>query len=301
MITDLTFKRAWPIRSDFGPLELQNLTLQQEHEIFLKKLVSDHPDMITLYLYLELQAKCIGNDFFGLIKDEKSNIRTNAIARAAIECISKLRLQNHTFAAISVGMKNGTEYVAKTGDIVQGFIELCSGIDNELKNETFYTTRRDEYLKQNSSIPKKTYEYSFGTSTDDQRKIIAELFNENETKRILLHTIWRSARLVKASEKAQTRFAILELSKVPSKSEAVQKIYEESIAETVPFLSNFTYNEVLRIVAESPTVVVADINVGDAIYYAGNITNLVVSKIKEHPDLLPVFKAIGHRYEITRK
>lgn len=300
LITDSIFTSAWPTTSDLGASELQNLTLQQEHEIFLKKLILKNWHWTSVFLYLELMAKSIGNDFFGLIKDEKSNVRNNAIIRAAAECVSVLKLQNRAVEAITSSIKDGAEHAVSTGDIIQGFIKVCSRIDEKLYFEILYNKKRDEYMKQNMSIPKRTYQYSFEKPTDDQRKIIAELYNDNQVKKFLLHTLWISIKSPKThkSEEAKTKFSILELIKVPSKSEAVQRIYEQSIEETAPLIRNFTYNEILRKVNSDP-IVVAEYGAAETFDYEVLMTKLMVSKINNRPDLVAVFKAIGKLYETS--
>lgn len=184
--TDSIYKDAWPVTSDFNPFDLQNITLQQEHTLFLKELVRKNSTQIHKLLFLELLANSIGSNFFSFVRDKKSIIRNNAIVKSVFDCIPNLLLQSKVKDILDITLKNASDYIAEKGNIEEGFVHLCSSIDYKMQNETFYSTKKEEYLKQNL-LPNKTYQYGVGKPTEDQRNVMKELLNDPKLKKFWAH------------------------------------------------------------------------------------------------------------------
>lgn len=90
-----------------------------------------------------------------------------------------------------------------------------------MKNETIYTTFRDENKKQAQQLSKKTYQYGIPKSEDDLRKSFAEPANDPQSKK--LNAFYSFSLFIRAEE-VYNRQAILELEKQPGKDKAVKKI-----------------------------------------------------------------------------
>lgn len=265
--------------------------MEQQHELFVKELPKNkNQTFLQNIILLELLAKNADSDFFSLETDEKLNDRNNAIVKAAFDCCSNLQIQLYTRNMIGLATFYAAQYVAKNDDIRDGFNQLCVTIDNTFENETIYTTKRDEYMKQNSSAPKKIYQYSIGKPTDDQRKIAAELVNEPLVKKIWLNFLWMrvNGTVNPLNELQRTKYTILELAKVPSKTEAVQQIYEQSVNETIPFFKDFTHDKIFH-----PDSFLVRLEVSDIFTYVSLLMKQIVFNIKKSPDdLVTAFEAI---------
>lgn len=247
-------------------------------------------------MYLELLAKSIGHDFFDFTKDATDNVRNNAIVKAVFECISNLKLQTRVLDIISTAIKNNLEFVRKTGDISTGFSQVCSNMDDMFKGENFYTTKRDKYMKQKLTSPKTTRQYGIGKPAEDQIKIVGEFLNDPALRKYWAHSIWvtnNSVSLTKSDEE-KTKSSILELAKVPSKSEAVQKLYEQAIEEIVPLIQDITYNHILQNL-NAPGVQIMSYDEADLYLYKSFLLKLMVSKINKYPDLVIIFNAFYKR------
>lgn len=283
----------WPVAEDLNHPDLLNMTQQEQHNLFLKELVKRNSTQIRKLLFVELLAKSIGNDFFGFISDEKSNIRINAVLKAVFDCISNLLLQTRAKAIIDVVTQNASEYIARTGNTGVGFNQLCSTMDYLLRNETFYTTKRDKYIKQNLLKPKNIYQYGVGKPTEDQRKILSQLFNDPLIKIYWAHEIWININFTTATkaEEAKTKYAVLELAKVPSKSEALQKIYEQTIQEGIPLIENFTSDQICVGVSTADPVLVIPKST-ELFQFRTFLVAQMKAKISKNPDLINVFNTL---------
>lgn len=233
----------WLFASDFQPSELANLTPQEEHQLLLKSLLKQRSGKVRLIILWEIYAKAAGIEFCRIAKDESSNRENTAIVKAAFECATKLQFQERAVKVFDNAYRNWDDYLKETGDLVKTFVRICSDIDDGLRNETFYTTLRDDYKNQDSWQPKKTYLYGIPKSEDDFRKALTEFANNPQLKKIIAHVIF-----LFYSEGAERewpgKLILRRLAQVHDKLEAVQKIYDESILELVPEIGDVSQDEI---------------------------------------------------------
>lgn len=242
----------WVFVSDFEPSELANLTSQEEHRLMLKSLLKKKSSIdLSRIIYWEVLAKCAGIEFFGMLVDEKFDRENTAIIRATFEYMTKLQYHDRASKALENSfMKNfmgdlfdnDIFYMDET-QLAKTFTRICSGIDERLKNENFYTKLRDEYKKNDYSQPKKTYLYGIPKSEDALREELAEFANDRQLKNISAHVIF-----LYQSEKSENKWPakkiLRSLARVPGKSEAVQKIYDESIRRLSSKMTKITPKQV---------------------------------------------------------
>lgn len=266
------------------------MTLEQQHELFLKELAKKSSQVIRKFLFLESLAKSVGHDFFGFVKDEKVNIRNNAILRAAYDCMSNLQLQSQT-NIIFFATKEASETAKTMGDIGQAFTQMCLKINDVLKDEFFYSTKRDNYLKQNLSSPRNTYEYSFGKRGEVHRQIIASLLNKPQLKKIFVLSFWINIdSSQRKSKEERTKYAITEMARVPAKSEAVHRIFDQSVNETVTFIDDFLPDEIFPIL-NSDNLQLFNLRARDWFHYRSFLNNRISSIMFYYPDLATIFTA----------
>lgn len=274
---------------------LLNMTLEEQHQLFLQELAKKHTKLVEKLLYLELLTKSTGNDFFGFVKDEQKNVRNNAICRAVVECVSNLQLQTSIRDIIAHFPKIESENVKKTGDIAEGFNRVCLGIDKILTDIDVYTLRRDKYLKENVALPKKTYQYSIGDPASDQRKLIGELYSDPKIIKYFLHNFWMGTDLPEPTpEETRTKFIIYELAKVRSQEEIIQKIYEQSVDEISPLVKGFRSDSIFQFI-NTPQIETLTIEVKDLFKIRSLITKQIMSNVNKHPDLVTIFKAYNQQ------
>lgn len=285
----LTSDNIWPVTSDFDRVMLLNLTLEQEHELFLQELAKKQTKLVEKLLYLELLAKSTGNDFFGFVTDEQTNVQNNAICRAVVESISNLRLQTRIREIIENTTMTESEDITKTGDIVEGFNRVCSEINKTLADEDVFTSRRDEYLKQNVALPKKTYQYSVGKPADNQRKIVGQLFSDPQMIKYFLHFFWSSTNIPESSpEETRVKVLLSKLAKVRSQADIIQRIYEKSVDEVVPSIEGFSTNAIFKFI-NTPQLEALVIDVKDQFTIRSLITERIVLNLLEDPILVAIF------------
>lgn len=285
----LTSDNIWPVTSDFDRVMLLNLTLEQEHELFLQELAKKQTKLVEKLLYLELLAKSTGNDFFGFVTDEQTNVQNNAICRAVVESISYLRLQTRIREIIENTTMTESEDITKTGDIVVGFNRVCSEINKTLADEDVFTSRRDEYLKQNVALPKKTYQYSVGKPADNQRKIVGQLFSDPQMIKYFLHFFWSSTNIPESSpEETRVKVLLSKLAKVRSQADIIQRIYEKSVDEVVPSIEGFSTNAIFKFI-NTPQLEALVIDVKDQFTIRSLITERIVLNLLEDPILVAIF------------
>lgn len=219
----------WVTSSDFEPSQLTNLKPQEEHQLLLQALAKKDSNILTGAFFLELVAKGLGNEFFGLVPDKKANRQNSAIVKAAFECFSKLQLQDRVANLLELAAVKGVSHINESGDVSEAFSRVCSEIDHQLKNESTYTSLRNGFKRSSSWQPKKVYQYGVPKSQDDLRRIFAELVNDPRMKRFSAHLTWQG--FFSHPDDLAIKTAILELARVPGELEAVQKIYDEAILE----------------------------------------------------------------------
>lgn len=290
-----THNNIWPVTSDFNPLDLANMTLQQSHDSFLNELIRKNFLLKGTFILWEILAKSIGNDFFGFIKDEKVNIRCNSIIKAVFDCISSLKLQEKVMKTISMARKVQSELKGEDkSDISQEFIRTCTNLDNLMENEPLYKSKRDMYMKQNLSAPKKTYQYSIGNPSEDQRKIIADLLNDPLLKKFWAHVQWMGIDSnFRYFEERKTKYAILALAKVPNKLTAVQRIYEQSVDELISFVKDFSSDNIFQAVDSPPNSDYFGRVELPSYDFPNLLIKQIVSKINRNADLVKIFKALN--------
>ncbi|KAK7580587.1 hypothetical protein V9T40_001216 [Parthenolecanium corni] len=274
----------WVLASDFSQTELANLSPQQEHELHLKSLSHKDPTTIAMAINLEIITKSIGSEVFGFSADENQNRENNAIVKAAFDSFTKLPLQERFITAFGRSVKNAVASVNQTGSTISSALSLaCSTMDSDLKNESIYTTLRDEYKKQSLTPPKKTYLYGIPKSIEDLKKAFAELSNDPLMKKFIVHFTYS---FFLGPTYGVTRASILELANVPGKLESVQKIYDEAVAEVVPLVKNVNPDKIN--LNHSPI----EFNKREL---QPTLSEKLLSKIRSNPELSSVFEPIYKR------
>ncbi|KAK7571888.1 hypothetical protein V9T40_014360 [Parthenolecanium corni] len=225
---------TYPIVSHFEPSKLANLTSQEEHKLQLRDLLDKDMGTTVQILMLELMAKNSGNEFYGFMDDENANRECTAIIKATFECLGKLKIQNHAEDVLEVAaFKWIMRYVGQArGDLGKALSLLCSGMNEELENETVYKALRDENKKSESWRPKKILLYSIPKSENELQKAFAEVYNAPQTKKFAAHMAYIKSN-TSSTEEQSVKLTISNLIKVPGKLEMVQKIYDQVILEFV--------------------------------------------------------------------
>lgn len=225
----------WVTIEDFNPSELVNLTPQKEHELMLQKLTKKEDRFLVSAFNYEILANSIGNSFFQL-QDTNTIRENNAIIRAMFEMAKNLLIQYRVWRLLYNVSFNGAKYVHTFNSFSLAFSLVCGDIDHSLKNETLYTTLRDEYKKQSYSPPNKIYHYGIAKSLKDEIGAVEELLNEPKMKHIAAHMAWVWIMDSQNYTIKDIKNSIMSLAKVPDKFEEVQKIYERSIDEVIPLI-----------------------------------------------------------------
>ncbi|KAK7604696.1 hypothetical protein V9T40_005882 [Parthenolecanium corni] len=183
---------------------------------------------------MDFYARCAGTEFCGLVEDENANRENMAIADAFYWCYKKLQFDDNSFVeSITGNDSNPTENVKKTGNWSKALTRFYSEVHNTLKNEPCYTTRRDEYKKLFPGQPKKTYLYNIPKTEDDLKKSLTEFANDPQIKEVQAHLqIYWNQQL------RPSALALKKLATMPGKLEEYQKIYDDSIHESIPLIEN---------------------------------------------------------------
>lgn len=231
----------WVTVEDFSPSELANLTAEKEHKMMLQKLLKIDEAFLAASFHYEILSKSIGNDFFGFSQSENSNRNNNAIIKAMFECLKKLVIQDRVEELLVKVCLNGPRYVRTSGSFSVAFSLICSDIDFFLKNETLYTTLRDQYKKQNYSSPNKIYHYGIAKSSNDETKAAEELFNDPQMRPLMAHLAWIWIKYSYDSKLKDSTNSIINLAKAPDISEKVQHIYETLIIDTTPLIKHIDF------------------------------------------------------------
>lgn len=181
----------FPIASHFKPSELANLTSHEEYQLQLKTLLHKDMSITVRILLLELLAKNTGNEFYGFVDDEKANRDCTAIVNAVFACMGKLPVQFHANSAYQIAFYAWImQYIGQArGHFGKAVYLLSSGMDVALRNETIYTTLREEYNKSESGQPKKLLMYGIPKSENELRIAIAELLNYPQSKKYIANMI----------------------------------------------------------------------------------------------------------------
>lgn len=230
------YEDALPIASHFKPSKLANLTLQEEHQLQLKALLSKDPMTWSKILAFELYAKGIGNEFYSLMDNETMNQESSAIFKAATECLGKLPVQ---FRVLDVLMeitkkwKSLCRETARYDQVSKTLYNMSLEIDNKLKHESIYTTLRDEYKKSKSWRTRKIFLYSIPKSEEELQAALAQLVNDPLMKKLYINIIY----VIPYAAKADFLISIIScLANNPGKLEAVQKIYDEMVVDVISLI-----------------------------------------------------------------
>lgn len=228
----------WVTIDDFSPSELANLTPEKEHELMLQKLAKKEDRFLVSAFNYEILANSIGNSFFQFQQDKNTVRENNAIIKAMFEGAKKLLIQERIWRLLWTISVNGAEYVHTFNSFSVAFSLVCADIDFSLKNETLYTTFRDEFKKQSYLPPNKIYHYGVSKSFKDEIKAVEELLNEPKMKHTAAHMAWVWIMDSYNSTIKDIKNSVLSLAKVPDKLDEVQKIYETSIDEVTPLIKH---------------------------------------------------------------
>lgn len=274
-------KTRWVLASDLDPSELTNLTSVQEHELHLKKLSQKDPVTLTIVFALELIAKGVGSDLFGFAADDTKQ-QNGAIAKATFEAFTKIHLQSRILDLLTEAARSGASSVNDTG-LSAAFTKFCMKMDQELANETIYTSLRDKYAAESESPKRRTYLYGVPKSEEELRKSFAELSNDPLLKKLSVHITYS---MFNKPEELIVSKSILELAMVAGNLETVQKIYEQTVDEAFP-LVNDTKPEDVDINNIPLTI--------NHRYLKPVLSEKLQSKINENADLKSAFEPIKKR------
>lgn len=228
---------VWVTIEDFNPSELVNLSPKNEHELMLQKLAQKEDGLLASAFYYEILANSIGNSFFQFQQDTNTIQENNAIIRAMIAGTNNLLMQYQVMALLMKTVSvNGVEYVHTFNSFSVAFSLVCGDIDYYLKNETFYTTLRDENKKQTYSPPNKIYHYGIAKSWKDELGAVEQLLNEPKIKHLYANLAWMWIMDSPNSALKDIVKSVRNLAKEPDKFEEVQNIYERSIDEVIPLM-----------------------------------------------------------------
>lgn len=228
-------EEALPIASHFDPSELANLTSEEEHRLQLKALSSKNGTTIELQiLTLEMYAMFQGNDFYSSIDNETVNAKTTAIFKALSDCLGNVQIQSRAYSVFfQVFLSWLLPHLSTHYEVSQALYNLSSEIDDKLKNETIYTTLRDEYIKSESWKSRKIFLYGIPKTEEELRATIAQLINDPRTKKFQMNVIYAKPSHNPENEGEFVRGLMLYLSNFPGKLKTAQKIYDETILDVV--------------------------------------------------------------------
>ncbi|KAK7604531.1 hypothetical protein V9T40_005717 [Parthenolecanium corni] len=221
----------WLLTSDFQPSELADLNPAKEHRLLLKTLLERRLDTVKLIIQWQLYAKFAGTEFCTLVEDVNANRENNAILKAAFEYFKKVPNQQKAEDTIKKYLTDEVinSLIEKTGDLGKTFTAICRAIDKDLKDETVYSTLKNQYKR---SYPREYYFiYLNGIpkTKDGFRMALKQFANDTKLKKSLAHLTFFMYYETSEEKQWPAKYIITELAKVPGKLEIVQTIYDESI------------------------------------------------------------------------
>lgn len=231
-----------PISGYFEPSELTNLTTEGERHL-LQKLVGKSSKIAMNIAMMDIFAQLLGNEFFSLTGNETVNREVTATFQAVSKSLGKVQFQSRVISVVYnsfqtwfFGFILSTHHPDDQIDYI--FYNLSSEIDNQLKNETIYTTLRDEYIKSESWRTRKIYLHSIPKSEEELRVAIAQLLNDQSAKKLLINAMYFQ------SEDKFVKGLMSYVGNFPGKSEAVQNIYDQMVLEVASNMTDISANQI---------------------------------------------------------
>ncbi|KAK7604533.1 hypothetical protein V9T40_005719 [Parthenolecanium corni] len=221
----------WLLTSDFQPSELDNLNPVKEHRLLLNSLMKRRLETVKLIIQWRLYAKFARIEFFNLGEDENDNQENTAILQAAFEYFKKVPNQQKAKDIIQKYLTGEVinSLIEKTGDLGKTFTAICTAIEKDLKDETIYSTLKDQYKPYDLEHPHLIYLYYIPRTEDSFRISLTQFANVLQLKKFLAHLTFFMYYETSEEKQWPAKYIITELAKVPGKLEIVQKIYDESI------------------------------------------------------------------------